>query len=326
MAKLLDSIFETTVIPSFTRIGPTVRARLDDWRPIDSYDLRGRTVLVTGSSSGLGRHTAKRLAERGARVLMNGRDRAKTERVRAELLAADASLQLEVLIGDMGEIDQVRRIADEVAGLTSRLDALIHNAGALTAERRNNSKGIEATVASQVLGPFLLTSLLLPILEAAEPGRVVTVASGGMYAAPLMVDGLQMPAHAYKGSEQYARAKRAQVVLNEMWSARVPADKVAFHAMHPGWADTPGVKDSLPVFRLLTKPLLRNLEQGADTVLWLVADDAGRTSSGKFWLDREPRATHKLRRTRASDTAERRARLWEWCAKTSGAEVPPSTV
>ena len=123
----------------------------------------------------------------------------------------------------------------------------------------------------------------------------------------------------YKGSQQYARAKRAQVTLNEMWAQRVPGDEVVFHAMHPGWVDTPGLREALPTFRKLVGPLLRSPQQGADTLVWLAADGHEPVaSSGGFWLDRRLRAIHRLPRTRRSDTADRRRQLWEWCVEASG--------
>ena len=130
------------------------------------------------------------------------------------------------------------------------------------------------------MGPFLLTARLLPRLRGTAggpPGRVLTMSSGGMYAAPLCVDRLQMSPGDYRGSEQYARAKRAQVTLNEMWAERVDPAEVVFHSMHPGWSDTPGVAASLPTFGKIMGPLLRTPEQAADTLVWLAADtDRGR--------------------------------------------------
>jgi NAD(P)-dependent dehydrogenase (short-subunit alcohol dehydrogenase family) len=201
--------------------------------------------------------------------------------------------------------------------LPKRIDVLVHNAGALTADRRTSPQGIEQTVASQVVGPFLLTHLLLPALRAAAPGRVITVSSGGMYASPLRVDDMQMGAD-YRGAEQYARAKRAQVTLNEMWAQRVPTAEIVFHAMHPGWADTPGVEASLPTFRKVVGPLLRTPEQGADTIVWLGASPEATRSSGGFWLDRQRRSIHKVPTTRRSDTVGRREALWRWVAEAAG--------
>jgi NAD(P)-dependent dehydrogenase (short-subunit alcohol dehydrogenase family) len=316
---------DAAVLPGFTRLGSSVRRRLDRWRPIDSYDLSGRVVLVTGATSGLGRHTATTCARLGATVIVTGRGPDGVERAAAEI-AADAETaraQVVPVAADMGEPDQVRRLAAAVGELGGGLDALVHNAGALSPRRHTNSAGIEATVASQVLGPFLLTALLLELLSDGRPGRVITVSSGGMYTAPLTVTGLQMPAEDYSGSEQYARAKRAQVTLNEMWAARLRSSEVVFSAMHPGWADTPGVRASLPRFRAMTRPVLRSIADGADTIEWLVCDAEPTHHSGAFWHDRRRRPIHRLASTRRSDAPERRRRLWNWCVATTGVEPQP---
>ena len=145
------------------------------------------------------------------------------------------------------------------------------------------------------------------------------MSSGGMYAAGLTVSQLQMTPAKYNGTEQYARAKRAQVTLNEMCADRFRDSGVRFHAMHPGWADTPGVDASLPTFSKVMGPLLRTPEQGADTLVWLAADDGEPLdSNGLFWLDRRPRSLHKLPSTKRSDTADRRQQLWDWVHTTTG--------
>ena len=306
-------------MPSFTRLGYAIRSRLEHWTPLDAYHLEDRVMVVTGATSGLGRATAAALASQGASVVLLGRDEAKTERVRHELTKVTGNESLSIVIVDLEDMDEVRRAAAELRHRFDRLDALIHNAGALHAARRDAPDGTEATVAGQVVGPFLLTGLLLDQLRAAAPGRVLTMSSGGMYTAALTVADLEMPAETFRGTEQYARAKRAQVTLNELWSCAVDARDVVFHAMHPGWADTPGVTASLPTFSKVMGPLLRNVEQGSDTMVWLAADDGRpRLSTGGFWLDRHPRPIHRLAKTRHSDTPRRRAELWSWCVERSG--------
>ncbi|MSW56834.1 MAG: SDR family NAD(P)-dependent oxidoreductase, partial [Actinobacteria bacterium] len=196
-------------------------------------------------------------------------------------------------------------------------DALIHNAGALSAEYTVSPQGFEMTVASQVLGPFLLTSLLLPMLEAVESsGRVITVASGGMYPEKLDVEKLLAGPDSYNGVRAYARAKRAQVELNVEWSRRY-GSKAIFQAMHPGWVDTPGVVKSLPRFHSIMKPVLRSVEAGADTIVWLAdADENELSANGGFWLDRHRRSIAKIPGTAASQSE--RDRLWQWCEDNSG--------
>jgi dehydrogenase/reductase SDR family protein 12 len=320
LRRAVDAALEFPVVSSFTRVGFDVRSRLGGWTDLDSYDLSGRVMLVTGGTSGLGLVAARQLAGDGASVLLLGRDAAKTQRVCDELAAQTGNASVTSLVADMGDIDAVRRVALEIVDRVERLDVLLHNAGALSATRHESPQGVELTVASQVVGPFLLTTLLLPLLrrDRGAPARVITVSSGGMYAAGLTVHDLQM-GDDYSGSEQYARAKRAQVTLNEMWAERHPDEGVVFHAMHPGWADTPGVRESLPRFRAVMRPVLRTPEQGADTMVWLAADDGDPVAStGKFWLDRAVRSIHKLPTTRSTDTPSRRAELWSWVAATAG--------
>jgi len=321
-ADLVDRVAETLVVPSFTRLGYDMRSRLDGWRPLDDHDLRGRVVVVTGATSGLGRHAAARLGGLGATVVLCGRDGDKTDRVRRQLTDSVGGGVFDIAVGDLAEPDDVRAIAAQVLADHDRLDVLVHNAGALLAERTTNSRGHEVTVAGQVLGPFLLTTLLLPRLSDGSGGRVLTMSSGGMYTAPLTVDGLELDQASYDGTRQYALAKRAQVTLNELWATRVGPATVVFHALHPGWADTPGLEASLPTFRKLLRPALRNAEQGTDTLVWLAADDGvPLRSSGGFWLDRRRRPIHRLRRTAQSDTPIRRAHLWAWCLHESGADA-----
>jgi NAD(P)-dependent dehydrogenase (short-subunit alcohol dehydrogenase family) len=323
-ADFADRALEVPVVTSFTSIGSSLRRHLDDWTDLDSYELDGRVIVITGATSGLGLAAARQLGRCGATVVLAGRNPDKTTRVRAELAAETGSDRFATVTIDTGDLDAVRAAAATVLADHDRLDVLVHNAGALSDERRETAAGTEVTIASQVVGPFLLTSLLLERLEASRPARVLTMASGGMYAAPLTVSDLEMSADDYRGSEQYARAKRAQVTLNEMWAARLAGSGVHFHALHPGWADTPGVEASLPTFRRVVGPLLRAPEDGADTLVWLAADDGEPLAgSGDFWLDRRRRSIHKLPTTRRSDTPERRARLWERCCELAG--VDPAT-
>lgn len=331
--RVADAVLEAAIVPSFTRVGPALRRPMfgwDDSRP----DQSGRVVLITGATTGIGRSTAEELARRGARVVVIGRDEQRTSAAVEDLRAASGNDTVSHLLADLADLDGVRAVAEEFRRSHDRLDVVIHNAGALLDRHTVGPSGIEVTVAAQVVGPFLLTGLLLEPLVAAGPGRVLTMSSGGMYSQPLTVGALEMAPDDYRGSVQYARAKRAQVTLTEMWpdelaAAGIERGRVVFHTMHPGWVDTPGVRASLPGFARIVGPLLRTPEQGADTMVWLATDDDEplRTNGG-FWLDRRQRPIHKLPATRRSDTPERRRRLWGWCVERSGWEpaAPRTTV
>ena len=328
-ADVVDCTLETAVVPSFTRIGGVVRSRLDHWTPVDSYDLGGRVIVITGGTSGLGLTTARTLAADGATIEIVARNEKKAAATCEQIRAEGATGGVGYVVADMGDLDAVRRAAGEISRRHARVDVLIHNAGALDATYQLSPQGIEQTAASQIAGPFLLTELLLERLRAAAPARVLWVTSGGMYTEPLSVDDLEMKPCNYNGTKAYARAKRAQVTIAELWGKTLGADGIRVHAMHPGWADTPGIEKSLPAFRTVMGPLLRSPEEGADTLIWLAADD-GRPlkTTGVLWLDRRPRTIHRLPRTRRSDTADERRRLWDWCithASASRAEDEPGS-
>jgi NAD(P)-dependent dehydrogenase (short-subunit alcohol dehydrogenase family) len=130
-----------------------------------------------------------------------------------------------------------------------------------------------------------------------------------MYTQRLDPATLQMPASGYRGVTAYARAKRAQVALSREWARRLAGTGVAFHAMHPGWVNTPGIAAALPRFHRVMRPLLRTPAQGADTIIWLTAADPARLGNGRFWHDRRPRAEYRLPGTREAPAAARV--LWD---------------
>ena len=188
---------------------------------------------------------------------------------------------------------------------------LVHNAGLLPNERQQTKAGLEITFATHVVGPHWLTKLLRSRLEASPDARVVWVSSGGMYTRRLNVRDPNWTRRDYDGTLAYAETKRAQVVMAELWAEELAGTSVAVNAMHPGWADTPGVESSLPLFHRAMRPLLRTPAQGADTALWLAASPAARRHRGVFLFDRAEWRTHFLRSTRESD--EDRRTLWRLC-------------
>lgn len=319
-SSVIDSLIEATILPSFTSIGPGARRRLFDWPALESFDLTGQTVVLTGGTSGIGETGAEILSSLGANLVIVARDQAKTDATVDRIKAATGNANVSYVLADLGNQDDVRSAATQLAERHDKIHTLIHNAGALFPERKRADNGTDLAVELMVAAPFLLTGILLPQLRAAKPGRVLTMSSGGMYSQPLSVSGLEMPDEDYGGAAQYALAKRAQVALSEMWAHKIDKSEIVFHSLHPGWVDTPGVSEALPGFSKLLGPLhlLRSPREGADTMVWLTAADRALESTGEFWHDREIRSTHKLPNTRSSDTPERRKRLWEWCENHTG--------
>ena len=314
MSDFFSSLLDTAIVPGFSRIGFLARSRINHWDQVSSYDLSGKVVVITGPTSGLGKECVRILAPTGAQLVLVARNKEKCQVVISSVRNICTGPEPVCVVAEMGDLPSVGRAAREIATHFAQVFAIVHNAGALLNSREVSPQGIEQTVASHVLGPHLLTTVLLPNLIATQ-GRVVTVSSGGMYSAELPnIDGkrtLEMRPDIYNGSKQYAIAKRAQVTLNEIWATKERA--VHFDSMHPGWADTPGVQESIPAFRRITKPILRSAQQGADTIAWLAAVQPIPGPSGAFWSDREVRSIHKLPMTRRSDTAQARTNLWNWC-------------
>lgn len=306
---LIDDLLEVAVIPSFSRLGFAVRQRLWGWTPADMTDLSGRTALVTGATSGLGRATAETLATLGARVILVGRDEARLDAVRASLRAAHREDRFPAIVTDMSSIAAVRGLVDTVLASEPRLDIVVDNAGAIHPERTVSTDGTEASMALMAVGPFAMVSGLLPLLRRSSDARVIAVTSGGMYTQPLDVDDLDGSASAYGGPRFYARAKRAQVALVREWARRLAGSSITFAAMHPGWARTPGLADSLPGFTRLLGPILRSPEEGVDTIIWLATVPKEAIEAGRVYLDRRPRPFDRVPVTRLDARARRR--LWD---------------
>jgi NAD(P)-dependent dehydrogenase (short-subunit alcohol dehydrogenase family) len=307
----LDKILDVTVVPGYTKLGYGLRRRGWDDDALEPMD--GRVALVTGASAGLGLAAATALAQLGAGVRMLARNAERADAARAEVIERTGNDDVGVVLCDLSRLADVRRCCAEFCASEPRLDVLVNNAGVLPAQRTTTPDGLELTFATNVAGPFLMTKLLHEMLRQSAPSRVINVTSGGLYTKRLRVDELQSERGEFDGAAAYARTKRAELVLTELWAARLEDTGVVVHAMHPGWADTPGIQASLPTFHRLTQPLLRTPEQGADTIAWLAAAAEPARSSGGFSHDRRRRPTHRVPWTRES-AAEREA-LWKMCER-----------
>ncbi|MFB7719700.1 SDR family NAD(P)-dependent oxidoreductase [Nocardia sp. NPDC056100] len=305
---VVDDVLDRTVVLGYGRTGFALRSRT--WPPLPPQALRGRTAMVTGANSGIGKAIAAGLAELGAAVTLLVRDEQRGAEAAAEIAAAGSGPQPRVERCDISDLADVHRFATDFAERNEHLDVLVHNAGVLPATRTESPQGHEICLATHVLGPLLLTERLAPVMAG---GRVILVSSGGMYTQPLPTEDFEYKTGEYRGATAYARTKRMQVALLPKLSDRYAAEGISVHGMHPGWVDTPGVATSLPRFRTLTRPLLRTPAEGADTAIWLAATEV---PSGRFWHDRRARPEHYLRRTRESDAD--RERLWRYCAAVAG--------
>jgi len=304
---------DKSLVLGYTKLGPRIRR---SWWPSDPRPgcLAGRHVLVTGASGGLGLATAAGLTSLGATVHLLGRSAERLDAAQRSLREEVPSARVETAVCDVSDLDAVREFCAAFASRVPQLQGLVHNAGVLPPERRTSAQGHELTLATHVLGPHLMTGLLAGA-GTLTGGRVVVVTSGGAYSQKLEVDDPEYLEGDYSGVTAYARTKRMQIVLAELWADRLRGRDIAVHSMHPGWADTPGVTDSLPGFATVMGPLLRSAAEGADTITWLVATD-DQLGTGGFWHDRRRRATHYA--PLGLESAAQRGRFWELVVDATG--------
>ncbi|MFM6849116.1 MAG: SDR family NAD(P)-dependent oxidoreductase, partial [Terrabacter sp.] len=247
-AAAVDWLMDKSLVLGYTKIGPAVRRA---WWPHDPAPgaLVGRHVLVTGASGGLGLATARGLAHLGATVHLTGRDGGRLAAARASLLDQEPLAEVGVHVADVSDLAGTAQFARDLMADVPRLHAVVHNAGVMPPRRTTTQEGHELALATHVLGPHVLTQALRPALA---DGRVVVVTSGGAYGQRLDATDPEYARGEYSGVTAYARTKRMQLVLTEVWAGDLAAEGIRVNSMHPGWAATPGVTESLPRFAALT--------------------------------------------------------------------------
>ena len=282
-------------VAMFTRWG-YARGR-KQWRPVSRF-MDDQHVVITGASSGLGLATSIALAEAGAKLTLVIRNPEGVEDLKNQLSTHTGRSDIRVELADLSLMTDVNALADRFLSRGEPIDVLVNNAGALFNQRTETQEGLERSFALLLLSPWQLTRRLKPLLtHHALPARIINVISGGMYTQRLSCQHLVMPEDNYDGPQAYARAKRGLTVVTELWAEAWREENIVVNAMHPGWADTPGVKSALPAFRRLTHKILRNEAQGADTIIWLARATEADQVSGKLFLDREIRSPYLLKKT-----------------------------
>jgi NAD(P)-dependent dehydrogenase (short-subunit alcohol dehydrogenase family) len=309
--------YATDALPffSFNKMGFALNRH--GFEPADlPSNARGRIALVTGANSGIGRATSLELARRGFDVWLLCRDAARGEEARDAIAKETSEERVHLAMVDMSSLRSIRRFAQEFP--LERVDVLVHNAGVLPSEKRLSEDGVELTFATNVLGPFVLTALLLPRLARSSDARVIFVASGGMYLQRLDLSLLDIEPAKFDGTRAYANAKRAQVILGHELARRFSGrTAITFASMHPGWADTTAVRTSLPGFHAVMKHFLRSAEEGADSVVWLAASERGvKGTNGELWFDRRVAPEYPVPFTR--ERLDERGRLVALCEQLGG--------
>jgi NAD(P)-dependent dehydrogenase (short-subunit alcohol dehydrogenase family) len=324
--RWIDTALDRSIALGYGNLGFELRRRLADWPP-DPPRMEGKVVLVTGAASGIGLAACVGFARLGASVRPLARTQRRAEDAVAQITEAVPSADVRPVSCDVSSLREVCAFAERFRDQEPRLDVLVNNAGTMPDHRTYSAEGHELMFATHVLAPFALIAGLRDLLQRSAPARVINVSSGGMYAQSLPSGDLESERVGYGPTKLYARTKREQVVITEQWAQRLRGTGVNVHAMHPGWVDTKGVRQWLPVFRTVTRSIIRDSEQGADTIVWLGGAPEALRSSGLFWHDRRSRPTHYPLGARDDSDSDRRA-LWELCQSslTSTGLPCPATV
>lgn len=279
--------------------------------------MTGKVVLVTGANSGIGKETARELARRGARVVMTARDPVRGEAALEEVRATTGG-EADLLLLDFASLASVRDAAAEYRARYGRLDVLVNNAGLVLGERRVTADGYEMTFQVNHLGPFLLTNLLLDLLRASAPARVVNVTS----AAHRSVRGLDfddlMATRRYRAMEAYARSKLANILFTVELARRLDGTGVTANAVHPGSVATgfgrDGDTSGLLAFGLrLAAPFMKSPGRGARGPVWLASAPELEGVSGQYFA-----GTRRRTPSRAARDPAAAARLWEVSERLTG--------
>ncbi|HET7294188.1 MAG TPA: SDR family oxidoreductase [Vicinamibacteria bacterium] len=280
------------------------------------WTVRDKTVLVTGATSGIGLDASVQLARSGAKVVMVGRDHARTEAATADVIARSGSRDVSHLMCDLSSQASIRSLAAVVRKRHDRLHVLVNNAGGVNKKRRLTADGIEATFAVNHLSYFLLTNLLLDLIVESAPARVVTVASVGHRRGTLDFDDLGFE-RGYSIMAAYARSKLANVLFAAELARRLEGKGVTSNSLHPGSVDTNIWSGAplwaKPIIAILLRPKFISAEKGAERVVQLAADPGLESVTGKYFEGGRESAPAPL----AQDAALAK-RLWEVSATLVG--------
>ncbi|GAC1621252.1 MAG: SDR family oxidoreductase [Ktedonobacteraceae bacterium] len=264
---------------------------------MSELSMQGKVCLVTGSTSGMGKVTAKELARRGATVVLVARNREKGEATQAEIRRETGNENVDLLIADLSSLQEVRHLAAEFQQKYRHLHVLINNAGAIYSTRSVTTEGFETTFVVNYLAPFLLTELLAETLKASAPARIVNVSSQLHTVSRIAFDNLQGEKH-YAMMRNYGQAKLALIIFTYELARRLAGTDVTVNVMSPGMMSgdnfNAGATGLLVLVTQFARPFIMNAEQGAQTEIYLATSPQVAGVTGKCFMEsREKKSSRR---------------------------------
>lgn len=283
--------------------------------------MQGKVVLITGANAGIGKATAMELARKGATVVVGARSREKAEHAQAEIKKKTGNENIDVLLGDLASFSSVRDMANDFLGRYDRLDVLINNAGLILTERKETEDKNEVTIQVNHLSHFLLTHLLLDLLKATAPSRVINVSSDAYKAIPqgmpMTIEGLNCM-DSFSAIKAYGQSKLANILFSRALATRLASTGVDVNALHPGAVRTRfGMDGDIHgFFRWIlaaVRPFMKSPKSGAKTPVFLASAPELEGVSGKYFASK----SESLLEPFAEDD-EAAQKLWEMSAALTG--------
>jgi NAD(P)-dependent dehydrogenase (short-subunit alcohol dehydrogenase family) len=288
--------------------------------PTSSPSMQGKICMITGANSGIGKATALGLAQMGATVVMVCRDRTRGEDAQNEIQAKSGNQAVDLLLADLSWQQPIRQLAEQFRRRYAQLHVLINNAGVFNLTRHETADGLEMTFVVNMLAPFLLTNLLLDVIKASAPARIVNVSSGSHEAGYIKLDNLQSK-QSYRPMRAYGQSKLALVLFTYELARRLQGTGVTVNCLHPGFVSTHIAQGNLPpIARTAAKLVLSLLgvspEEGAKTSIYLASSPDVEGVTGKYFVKSIP-----VRSAPISYDETLQRRLWEESSRLVGLEV-----
>ena len=256
-----------------------------------SKEMEGRTCLITGASNGIGQETAIELAGLGATVVLVARNERRGRATQSEIKERTGA-DTELLLADLASLADVRKLADEYRSRHDKLHVLVNNAGAYNKQRELTKDGYEMTFGVNHLAHFLLTDLLLDLIKASAPARIINVSSGAHSGATIDFDDLQSErSYSMAGMRAYGQSKLANVLFTNELARKLEGTKVTVNSLHPGVVRTGFGRNSggvigavFAVFQTIGSPFLLDAGQGAETSIYLASSPEVETTTGEYFV------------------------------------------
>ena len=285
---------------------------------VHGVPMNGKTCLITGTTSGIGKAAAIQLAQLGATLVLVARNPEKAARTIEQIRQHTGNHEIEFLLADLSSQQQVRQLAEDFKARHQRLDVLVNNAGAVMTSRQHSVDGIEMTFALNHLSYFLLTNLLLDVLETSSPSRIVNVSSDSHQSTVLDFQDLQYLGR-YRGFQAYGRSKLANLLFTYELARRLEGTGVTVNSLHPGLVATNFLANNGLAGRLMNvffRVAGRSSDKGARTVSYLASSPIVEGVSGRYYVDELAVSSSK-----ASYDEEAARMLWQVSEELTGLET-----